>query len=94
MTDDRNLSTEHQRKGDARKPSDTLDKDKVRAPDRPADAGQPAGYDPKTGAVRGSGAGAGGGNPGEDFDSDPQGGSGTLPENEVSGRERSGALDE
>lgn len=30
MTDDRNLSTEHQREGDARRPSDTLDKEQVR----------------------------------------------------------------
>lgn len=73
MTDDRNISTEHQRKGDARKPSDTLDKNQARSPDRPAEAG---------------------GARSEDHDADPKGGSGTLPENEVSGRERSGALDE
>ena len=77
MTDDRNISTKHQRKGDARKPSDTLDKDRARAPNR------------KTGAARDAG-----GNSDEGHDAEPEGGSGILPENEVSGRERSGALDE
>jgi len=43
--------------------------------DRP-DAGRRASFDPKTGEVRGSGAGAGGGNPGEDYDSDPAAGDG------------------
>lgn len=94
MTDDRNLSTEHQRKGDARRPSDTLDKDQVRSPDRPTDAGARAGFDPKTGEVRGAGVGAGGGSSGEDHDRDPQGGSGTLSESETSARERSGAADD
>ena len=44
--------------------------------DLPPDNGSRAWIDQKTGAVHGSGAGAGGGNPGEDFDSDRQGGSG------------------
>lgn len=39
MTDDRNLSTEHQKPGDAKRPSDTLD--------RPADTVHPAAdFDP------------------------------------------------
>lgn len=33
----------------------------------------------KDGTVHGSGAGAGGGNPGEDYDDDPVGGGGSLP---------------
>jgi hypothetical protein len=37
--------------------------------DLPPDAGRRASVDPVTGAVHGSGAGTGGGNPGEDFDS-------------------------
>lgn len=94
MTEDRNISTEHQGKGDARQPSDTLDKDQVRSPDRPTEAGQRAGFDPQTGEVRGAGVGTGGGSTGEDHDSDPQGGSGTLSESEVSTRERSGAADD
>lgn len=40
------------------------------------DAGRRASFDPKTGKVHGGGAGAGGGNPGEDFDSDPMSGDG------------------
>jgi hypothetical protein len=40
------------------------------------DAGRRASFDPKTGEVRGSGAGAGGGNPGEDFDRDATAGDG------------------
>lgn len=44
------------------------------------DRGEPAVFDPKSGEVRGSGANAGGGgNPGEDYDSDPQGGGGAEP---------------
>jgi hypothetical protein len=42
----------------------------------PPENGKRAYFDPKTGAVHGSGCGAGGGNPGEDFASDPQAGSG------------------
>lgn len=41
--------------------------------------GIPAHADPVTGEARGSGSGAAGGNPGEDYDSDAHGGSGTLP---------------
>lgn len=39
----------------------------------PPDNGQRASFDPVTGAVHGSGSGAGGGNPGEDFDEDSTG---------------------
>ena len=44
--------------------------------DIPPENGRRAFFDPETGEVHGSGAGAGGGNPGEDFDSDPQAGDG------------------
>ena len=44
--------------------------------DLPPEAGRRAYFDPKTGEVHGSGSGAGGGNPGEDYDSDPQAGDG------------------
>ncbi len=44
--------------------------------DLPPDNGRRASFDPATGAVHGSGSGAGGGNPGEDFDSDPATGDG------------------
>ena len=42
-------------------------------PALPPDNGQRASFDPATGAVHGSGSGAGGGNPGEDFDEDSTG---------------------
>lgn len=42
----------------------------------PPDAGRRASFDPQTGEVHGSGSSAGGGNPGEDFDSDSAGGDG------------------
>ncbi|MBW6526919.1 hypothetical protein KZ813_08730 [Sphingomonas sp. RHCKR7] len=42
----------------------------------PPENGRRASFDPATGAVHGSGAGAGGGNPGEDFDEDRSGGDG------------------
>lgn len=42
----------------------------------PPDNGRRAFFDEKTGAVHGSGAGAGGGNPGEDFASDSAAGDG------------------
>jgi hypothetical protein len=42
----------------------------------PPDNGKRASFDYKTGAVHGSGAGAGGGNEGEDFSSDDAGGDG------------------
>ena len=42
--------------------------------------GQPAGFDPKSGEVHGSGSGAGGGGtPGEDYDGDPMAGGGAEP---------------
>jgi hypothetical protein len=42
--------------------------------------GRPAGFDPKSGEVHGSGSGAGGGgNPAEDYDQDPMAGSGAEP---------------
>ncbi|QPQ54905.1 hypothetical protein IC614_11395 [Allosphingosinicella flava] len=66
--DDDNLSTRHQRPGDAARPQDTLDREDER--------GRRASFDPKTGRVAGSGSGAGGGNLGEDYDEDPQAGGG------------------
>ncbi|MGN6817773.1 MAG: hypothetical protein ACTHJR_03790 [Sphingomonas sp.] len=42
----------------------------------PPDNGRRAFFDERTGEVHGSGAGAGGGNPGEDFASDPAAGDG------------------
>lgn len=42
----------------------------------PPENGRRASFDPATGAVHGSGSGAGGGQPGEDFDSDAAGGDG------------------
>lgn len=80
MTEDRNLSTEHQLPGDAKRPSDTLDRDQPRNPEaeqrdrgkRPFIAGN--------GEVRGSGAGAGGGSMREDYDNDPVSGGGDLTE--------------
>lgn len=45
-------------------------------PAMPPDNGRRASSDSATGAVRGSGAGAGGGNPGEDMESDAAGGDG------------------
>lgn len=44
--------------------------------DLPRDNGRPAGADPRTGEVRGSGVGAGGGQPGEDFDTGSDAGDG------------------
>lgn len=46
--------------------------------DIPPDNGHRASVDPKTGEVHGSGSGAGGGNPGEDYDSDPASGDGFM----------------
>jgi hypothetical protein len=42
----------------------------------PPENGRRASFDERTGEVRGSGVGAGGGNPGEDFASDPAAGDG------------------
>ena len=47
----------------------------------------------KNGEVHGSGAGAGGGNPGEDYDDDPVGGGGKIPgqaRTEAEGGEKGG----
>lgn len=76
MTEDRNISTEHQREGDAKRPSDTLDRDQ-KPKDKVSDRGARP-FIADNGEVRGSGAGAGGGNMGEDFDDDPGGGGGDL----------------
>ena len=43
------------------------------------DRGKPAGFDRKSGEVHGSGSGAGGGSPGEDYDGDSMAGSGREP---------------
>ncbi|MBB3475321.1 hypothetical protein [Sphingomonas sp. BK345] len=47
-------------------------------PALPPENGRRASFDPATGEVHGSGSGAGGGNPGEDFEEDRSGGDG-LP---------------
>ena len=65
----------------AQSPSGTIaarptDPGPVRDASLPPENGRRASFDPATGAVHGSGSGAGGGNPGEDFDSDPAGGDG------------------
>lgn len=53
----------------------------------PPDNGARATVDPRTGEVRGSGVGAGGGSAGEDFSSDPAAGDG-QPENGIDGENR------
>jgi hypothetical protein len=53
-------------------------KERVMA-DEKEERGQPAGFDPRTGEVHGSGAGAGGNNPAEDYDDDPISGGGREP---------------
>ncbi len=55
------------------------DIDRGNEPDQPPETGKRASFDPATGEVHGEGAGAGGNNPGEDYDSDPVGGDGTMP---------------
>ncbi|TPG12173.1 hypothetical protein [Sphingomonas oligophenolica] len=55
-------------------PKNAFDSDRGR--DIPPDNGQRAWFDPKTGEVHGSGVGAGGGESGEDFDSDTASGDG------------------
>ncbi|MFN3944734.1 MAG: hypothetical protein ACK4K7_07380 [Allosphingosinicella sp.] len=71
-----NLSTRHQRDGDAKHPSDLLDKGQQAEDER----GRPASFDRQTGEVHGSGSGAGGGgNPAEDHDKDPMAGAGKDP---------------
>jgi hypothetical protein len=48
--------------------------------DEDRERGRPAGFDPRSGEVHGSGSGAGGGgNPAEDYDQDPMAGSGAEP---------------
>ncbi|HEY1606807.1 MAG TPA: hypothetical protein VGF77_14540 [Allosphingosinicella sp.] len=47
--------------------------------DEREERGQPATFDPKTGAVHGAGSGAGGNNPAEDYDDDPASGGGREP---------------
>lgn len=77
-TNETNLSTEHQREGDARRPSDTLDRGQTEGGS--VERGQPASFDRRTGEVHGAGSGAGGaGNPREDFDSDAAAGAGSMP---------------
>ena len=65
---------EHQLSGDAKRPSDTLDREQAREDrgKRPFITGN--------GEVRGSGSGAGGGNPREDYDDDAVAGGGDLAE--------------
>jgi hypothetical protein len=80
MTQDRNLSTEHQLPGDAKRPSDTLDRDQPRTPeDEQSDRGRRP-FIAGNGEVRGSGAGAGGGSLREDYDNDAVAGGGDLTE--------------
>lgn len=50
--------------------------------------GKRASIDRSTGEVHGSGMGAGGGNPGEDYDSDIPGGSGSEPVNDAAANSR------
>jgi hypothetical protein len=50
----------------------------TRSVDIPPENGRRAFLDPETGEVHGSGSGAGGGNPGEDFDNDAASGDGVL----------------
>lgn len=59
----------------------------------PPEAGRRASHDPATGEVHGSGSGAGGGNPGEDYDSDPMAGSG-YPQTGVDGEASTANSDE
>lgn len=48
---------------------------------RDGEWGKPASFDPKSGEVHGAGSGAGsGGNPQEDFDSDPMAGAAHFPQ--------------
>jgi hypothetical protein len=71
-----NLSTEHQRPGDAKRPDDTMDRHQT-----PEDEGSDRGARPfiaGNGEVRGSGAGAGGGNLREDYDDEQASGGGDL----------------
>ena len=78
MTEDRNISTEHQRQGDAKRPADTLDREQPYTPEEEQGDRGKRPFIAANGEDRGSGAGAGGGNPGEDFDDDPDAGGGDL----------------
>lgn len=80
MPESRTLSTEHQHPGDARRPMDTLDRNQTPGLDDPEGRGVRAHVDPGSGAVKGSGMSAGGGNRGEDYDDDAKSGDGELPE--------------
>lgn len=72
-----NFSTEHQLPGDAKRPdSATLDKDRT-PEDENSERGERARVAPN-GEVRGSGAGAGGGNLREDYGDDQASGGGDL----------------
>lgn len=73
-----NLSTEHQRAGDAKRPDDTQDRLQT-TEDENSERGRRA-FIAGNGEVRGSGAGAGGGNQREDYDADPVSGGGDLAE--------------
>lgn len=61
-------------------------------PNLPPENGLRASFDPQTGAVHGSGSGAGGGNPGEDFSSDAAAGDG-YPQTGGEGRDKGGDTD-
>ncbi len=74
MSNPQNLSSSFQQEGDAKRPSDRLDKDQPGT-----ERGQSADFNRSSGEVSGSGAGAGGGNFAEDYDSDPKGGGGAEP---------------
>lgn len=72
-----NLSTEHQLPGDAKRP-DRARMDADRTPeDEDSERGRRA-FIAGNGEVRGSGAGAGGGNPREDYDDEQASGGGDL----------------
>lgn len=78
MTEKRNISTEHQLPGDAARPDDTMDRDQPRRPEKEQGDRGKRPFIAANGEVRGSGSGAGGGNPGEDFDDDAPSGGGDL----------------
>lgn len=73
IDEERKLAAEMPAGSVAPKPSQVGPND----PPLPPDNGKRASFDPVTGEVRGSGAGAGGGNPGEDMEEDRAGGDGT-----------------
>ena len=78
MTEDRNISTEHQRPGDGKRPSDTLDREQASDAESSERGTRP--FIADNGEVRGSGSGAGGGNMREDYDNDAPSGGGDLTE--------------